>query len=378
MKTIFVTLLVVLFCLNGGLYASGEGSSSNIEAWESLYERCEALKGQRLKGEQLKEASQVAEFFLLATLDLLKKMVEKNDHSKAGDIAQKALGLLKKGRDPRLSILKAVEVYCKNLQKTMGKVRHLKTRVEINPDDLSARKELIQIYMAKLDDPDSARKVLAEGMDEDLVKFVQAASEEKKNLQGDLLLDLAVWYRKTYGSKNPGTLLRAREYCLQFLEIPRQQETARSYRAKLFLSELDGLLGKALYSHQVEQKVRAKIPWVDVCDVRPGDFIDISAAGKWRLSVDGTPFDADGPGKNRRGCLQARFGGGIPIKIGKEHSLLIPNGGKLQMGMDDDQHDNNVGFLTVAVKWWKLTAGGVCSSKTCILKLLMNHGYPQS
>jgi len=379
MQTTCISVLAISLCLSGGRAFTGENTSPEEKAWEDLYNRCRDLKGQRLKGARLKEAGEALELCMRSCLDLLKSSVEGNNPGKASAIAKKAISLFRKTRDPRLCILKAVDLYSRNLEQILEKIHPLEVRLEINPDDRSAREELVKIHIGELDDPKTARGLLSGGMGEELIQHVRLASRNPDQLTGEDLLKLAAWYRNTFGPRNAGTLLRARECCRRYLQLLGDQKgNTRVYQAKYLHSEIEGLLNQLIYSRLVEAKVLASKPWNNICDVKPGEFIDIYATGKWSVSREGNLFGADGPGHGGHGRLQARIADGARFITGKAHLFLACQRGRLQMGMDDDegQFGNNRGSLTVTVRWLRLTATGACSSRACILKLLGHQGSP--
>lgn len=364
------TMLLVLLVLPIEGVAAGDGPTPEVQAWEKLYEQCKNLKGLRPK-----EAAEILELFALASFDTLRVMIERDDQDRSASVVQGAMEILRKSRDPRLRVLQAVDLYLRKLKRVMDRVSVLEKRIKEHPEDTEARVELIKLYIGELDDAKAARRLLTEEMDKPLKVCVETAANPGQPTYDDFLLDLAGWYKTTFGAKNPGALKRAEGFCHRYIERYEQDEVqVLLLRAEAQLKELAGLLARTLYERQVEVEVPANRPWTTACELRPGDVIDIAARGRWTVGPEVTPFGPDGPKRGRRGALQAQIARGIPFKVGKAYTLLVREGGGLLLGMDDDQHGNNLGSLTVAVKWWKLTASGACSSKVCILELLRSAG----
>jgi len=106
--------------------------------------------------------------------------------------------------------------------------------------------------------------------------------------------------------------------------------------------------------------VQANQPWTDTgITVQRGERIQFNASGDIMVSdqassgVGGSPITPGGrlpfPGAGV-GALIARVGNGAPFLVATNTSPIpMPANGRLQLGINDDQHTDNTGHFTVAI-----------------------------
>jgi hypothetical protein len=123
-------------------------------------------------------------------------------------------------------------------------------------------------------------------------------------------------------------------------------------------SEGDQPVGTSGSSILVDSRER----WTDTgIDVRPGEVIDFDVNGGIQLSTDSSDIaDPDGARSGRRasqaplrtaraGALIARIDNEAPFLVGNQRSVRAVAGGRLYLGVNDDDLTDNSGHFQVVV-----------------------------
>ena len=113
----------------------------------------------------------------------------------------------------------------------------------------------------------------------------------------------------------------------------------------------------------VQVRVAANQPWTDTgVTVNVGDHVTFQASGQIAFGRSpGQTSDPNGNGAERRanypdptvpvGALIGKVGNGAPFAIGMQtQPLAMPASGRLYLGVNDNQHDDNAGAFTVLIR----------------------------
>jgi hypothetical protein len=108
--------------------------------------------------------------------------------------------------------------------------------------------------------------------------------------------------------------------------------------------------------------VRANVPWTDTgVNVRAGDVLNITASGRVAFATgDWAAVSPDGNATVRRdtyplrgqpvGALIGRIGSGTPFLIGANARVSMPATGRLVLGVNDDERNDNSGAFKVVIR----------------------------
>jgi formylglycine-generating enzyme required for sulfatase activity len=129
----------------------------------------------------------------------------------------------------------------------------LAAKLQKDAKDTAARKEPVLLYVAGLDKPEEAARLLTDDLDEHTRRYVPLAARKLDDLDEAICQELGDWYYRTLSRHaslvdKPVLLRRAQEYDRRFLELHTKKD-AQSYRANAALQsiagELDGLAASA-------------------------------------------------------------------------------------------------------------------------------------
>ena len=171
----------------------------------------------------------------------------------------------------------------------------LKAKLEADPKDDDARKELIRLYLVELDNPAEAARFVDESIDEATRKYTPAAAKGVDEAPELACPELGAWYRSladmgSSASAKAAMLLRARAYYERFLDLHKAEDLART-TAALTLKKIEDALAKLPAAG-----AKSAGGWVDC--LRYVDPATSAAKGKWekkdgRLTIfpSGQPYE---------------------------------------------------------------------------------------
>lgn len=171
----------------------------------------------------------------------------------------------------------------------------LKAKLEANPKDDAARKELIRLYLVELDNPAEAARFVDESIDEATRKYTPASAKGVDEAPELACPELGAWYRSladmgASASAKAAMLLRARAYYERFLDLHKAEDLART-TAALTLKKIEDALAKLPAAG-----AKSAGGWVDC--LRYVDPATSAAKGKWekkdgRLTIfpSGQPYE---------------------------------------------------------------------------------------
>ncbi len=121
--------------------------------------------------------------------------------------------------------------------------------------------------------------------------------------------------------------------------------------------------------------IPANVEWTETFYVEPGDYVSISASGKWRY--DPRPQFETGPDglsnvftTLKPGILEGKFGDGDVIPIGSSWEGYASNRGKLLLGMYEPKgnsvanYNDNLGNVSVNIFVYSRTNTGTVNAGT--------------
>jgi len=128
-----------------------------------------------------------------------------------------------------------------NRIKLEQRITGLEAEIKNNPDNKSAFRALLMIYLVEMDKPDEAARYLDPELEEALRTYVPLAGKDPKEVPEAGCLGLGDWYRSlATGAKpaaKPAMLLRAKGWYERYLEVHRKQD-ASGLKVKVELEKL--------------------------------------------------------------------------------------------------------------------------------------------
>jgi formylglycine-generating enzyme required for sulfatase activity len=127
-------------------------------------------------------------------------------------------------------------------QEARKRIADLRARLVREPDNTAVREGLILSYLAELDDPIEAAKLLTPDVNEGLRTYVPLAARKVEMLGEAVCLDLAEWYAATadkLSAPGKGVLLgKAQACCERYLAVHKVEDVGQ-LKAKMLLAKLD-------------------------------------------------------------------------------------------------------------------------------------------
>ncbi|MDP6545954.1 MAG: C-type lectin domain-containing protein [Phycisphaerae bacterium] len=191
------------------------------------------------------------------------------------------------------------------------KIKRLKSKLKIDPNDTKSREELMRLYVVQIDAPAEAQSVMSDTVSEPMRKHVPLARKSTDELSADNCLSLGNWYYKTLRPKASGAgkrivLQRAYRYYERFVaqherfvaqheraDIPRVQASLAMKRIETELARLGprksvttARIPKdavAFGRHHYKSIAAASIPWaeaVKACKKLGGHLVTIESSGE--------------------------------------------------------------------------------------------------
>jgi formylglycine-generating enzyme required for sulfatase activity len=159
----------------------------------------------------------------------------------------------------------------------------LKAKLENDPKDEAARKDLVRLHLVEMDNPAEAAKFVDETVDEATRKYVPAATRSVEEAPELACNELGDWYRgladqATAPTSKGAMLQRAKAYYERFVDLHKADDLARA-GAILMLKKVDDALARL--GPTAENRLGASSLTLDLgkgvtmklVRIRPGKFI---------------------------------------------------------------------------------------------------------
>jgi len=145
----------------------------------------------------------------------------------------------------------ALQAQVENLalrQKAEKQVAALKAKLDADPKDAASRTELVRLYVAEMDNPAEAARLVDETLDEATRKYVPAAAKSVEEAPEAACTELGTWYmgladQVTTPASKGAMLRRAKTYYQRFLALHTSEDPGRAV-AMLTLKRIDDALLK--------------------------------------------------------------------------------------------------------------------------------------
>ena len=168
--------------------------------------------------------------------------------SEARTLYRRATAIATYIKSPRAAEILAKSKYANAIVTQETRLKSLRAKLKADTRNTAARKELICLYVAGLDKPEEAVRLLTDELDEVTRTYVPLAARKLEDIEGAICLELGDWYYKAL-FKNASVigkgvvLRRARGYYQRFLGSHTKKD-AQSYRAGAALESIEKELKK--------------------------------------------------------------------------------------------------------------------------------------
>jgi hypothetical protein len=157
----------------------------------------------------------------------------------------------------------------------------LKAKVEANPQDAAARKDLLKLYLVDLDNPAEAAKLLDASADETMRKLLPEAAKPLDQTPEAACAPLGDWYRgmadqTTAATAKGAMLVRAKAYYQRFVELHAADDLTRT-TATLALAKVE----EALAALPAGSAPALPVKWTDCMPLINPDRHTL--VGTWRV-----------------------------------------------------------------------------------------------
>jgi alpha-galactosidase len=186
------------------------------------------------------------------------------DSEEAAATLRQAIGVATAIKSGQKEALQARLENLASQQKVEKQVETLKAKLEADPKDAAARKELVRLCLVEMDDPAEAAKFLEETLDDAIRKYVPAAARPVEDAPEVACTELGDWYRaladQAAAPASKGAMLRrAQGYYRRFLELHTAPDLGRT-AAALTLKKIEDALAKlGAASQKAASKVKVFI-----------------------------------------------------------------------------------------------------------------------
>jgi len=184
----------------------------------------------------------------------------------------------------------------------VAKIKALRSRIDANPADTSAREELIVLHLVQQDSPSKAQFLLNGKVESGLRINVPLAARPVEKLTAADCLRLGQWYYRKLAAKTSGdgrvtALKRAQTYYARYLELHELRDIVR-FKAVADLKSVQGELARlspeavaptapkgavAFGGHHYKMIAARGITWHDAvkaCKTLGGHLVTIESAGE--------------------------------------------------------------------------------------------------
>lgn len=209
-------------------------------------EKILAIRRRQYAAARGSQRSSVGEAYVASLLAVAKTKEQAKDYVEALKLTRQALLL---AGSLRLGIAPQLKEAVKRLSATammMQRVAQMQARLKAKPDDVTARRRLIDLYLIEMDNPAEAAKYVDESVDETLRTYIPLAGQDVEPLAAAVCQELGEWYRglaqRTATAKVP-MLERAKMYFESFLKKYEQADLTRT-KVTMLLQTIETELAK--------------------------------------------------------------------------------------------------------------------------------------
>jgi tetratricopeptide (TPR) repeat protein len=287
-------VLVAVLCENAYELAMRDsgGYATALAAMELLVEKSPAKKAAcapKIMAAQVKmfsvakgdEKASLGEKLLESFAAAADAQVEAGDIDGAVESARQALGIAVAVGSPAKADIQARYGALYGRQQKQKQLATLKARVEVNPQDAAARKELLRLYLVDMNNAAEAAKLLDATADETTRRLLPEAARPLDEVPEAVCAPLGDFYRgladQTTAAAVKGAMLaRARAYYQRFIELHAAEDLTRT-TATLALAKVEESLA-ALPAGVAPQSATGK--WTDCMPLVDPDRHTVM--GTWR------------------------------------------------------------------------------------------------
>ena len=186
------------------------------------------------------------EAFVASLLAVAKAKEQAKDYVEALKLTRQALLL---ATSLRLGIVPVLREDVKRISAAalmMQQITQMRARLKANPDDATARRRLIDLYLIDMDNPAEAAKYVDESVDEKLRTYIPLAGQDVEPLAAAVCQELGEWYRglaQGTATAKVAMLERAKMYFESFLKKYQQTDLTRA-KATMLLQTIETELAK--------------------------------------------------------------------------------------------------------------------------------------
>lgn len=282
-----VRLLCEHACTLGTKASAGYGTA--VEAMEFLISKMPEKKAEyqpkllaasllQYEVARAPERSRLAEGLVELLMDMSEGRESTGEYPAALPLAEKAQKI---AGDNKMSV-REIQDQIKELTdkiRASRTIAAMKSRLTANPQDMSARTQLILSYLVDLDNPAEAGKYLDPSNDAATLTYVPLAAKELKDMEDFNCLALGEWYQglpaRTSSTGAKINMLNHAKACFDaYLEKHAAEDVNRA-KAKLLLDKVEEQLAKLTPPEDAST-------WPDL--LRLVDLSKHGIAGKWDLS----------------------------------------------------------------------------------------------
>ena len=230
------------------------GYSDALEAVKSLEKAVPSRRSdlQRMKFRvlQLRYTQSSDPVKRLAARPYLEMLIEVADARLAADKVEEAKGLYREASEVAryLESFRSAEIQAQlrrvsALLEQKERLKKLQDKLALNPKDIETRQKLIFLYVAELDKPLKAKKLLNSDVDEAFRTYVPLAAKELESIDKNVLIELGNWYYKRLareaGPLSKFKMLSRAKACYERFIALHKKRDARTLQAKLALRKLE-------------------------------------------------------------------------------------------------------------------------------------------
>ena len=194
-------------------------------------EKILAIRRRQYAAARGNQRSSAGEAYVASLMGVAKTKEQAKDYVEALKLTRQALLL---AGSLRLGVVGQLREAVKRLSATvlmMQQVAQMRARLKAKPDDATARRRLIDLYLIEMDNPAEAAKYVDESIDETLRTYIPLAGQDVEPLAAAVCQELGEWYRglaqRTTTAK-VAMLQRAKMYFEGFLAKYEQADLTRT------------------------------------------------------------------------------------------------------------------------------------------------------
>jgi formylglycine-generating enzyme required for sulfatase activity len=180
--------------------------------------------------------------------DLAETQVAAGHAADAGTTLRQAIAVATAVKSEHRAALQARLAGMAQQQQSEKQIAALKAKLEADPADDAARKELVRLYLVEMDAPAEAAKYIGESLDEATRKYLPAAAKPMEDAPELACRELGDWYngladQAAAPSSKAAMLQRAQGYYERYLVLHTDKDLGRT-AAALTLKRIEDALEK--------------------------------------------------------------------------------------------------------------------------------------